>query len=266
MALDPSHTTASAPLASIRIQRKRSRDGALQKCSNTRKRVIVPSFAMAEGGTTIVDGDPVPNESPNCQPGGSELDFLETVEGRKLAYRKVDGTSPGVVFIHGFGSNMNGQKALALEEYCRGRGTAYVRFDLSGHGQSSEEFTECNVTMWLEDLNSVLQLLTEGPQVLVGSSLGGWLMFLYTMRNPDKICGLIGISAAADYIDHIWKGLDKETKQQVRKSGVYRLPSRDSSEPITITLQLIQDADKYCILNMPGIFLLCHIPSYSNNI
>ena len=214
---------------------------------------------MAEGGTTIVDGDPVPNESPTCQSGGSELDFLETVEGRKLAYRKVDGTSPGVVFIHGFGSNMNGQKALALEEYCRGRGTAYVRFDLSGHGQSSEEFTECNVTMWLEDLNSVLQLLTEGPQVLVGSSLGGWLMFLYTMRNPDKICGLIGISAAADYIDHIWKGLDKETKQQVRKSGVYRLPSRYSSEPITITLQLIQDADKYCILNMPGILLLCHI-------
>ena len=214
---------------------------------------------MAEGGTTIVDGDPVPNESPTCQPGGSKLDFLETVEGRKLAYRKVDGTSPGVVFIHGLASNMNGQKALALEDYCRGRGTAYVCFDLSGHGQSSEEFTECNVTMWLEDLNSVLQLLTEGQQVLVGSSLGGWLMFLYTMRNPDKVCGLIGVSAAADFFDHIWKALDKETKQQVRRSGVYRLPSRYSSEPCTITLQLIQDADKYCILNMPGISLLCHV-------
>ena len=209
---------------------------------------------MAEGGTTVADGDPVPNESPTCKPSDPTLDFLETAEGRKLAYKKIEGASPGVVFIHGLCSDMNGQKALALEEYCRSDGRAYVRFDLSGHGQSSEKFTECNVTTWLEDMDSVFQLLTEGPQVLVGSSLGGWLMFLYTMRNPDRVFGLIGVSVAPDFTHKIWKDLDKETKQEVKRSGVCKLPSPYSSEPYTVTLQLIQDGDKHSILDMPGTY------------
>ena len=180
------------------------------------------------------------------------IQFLETPEGRKLAYRRSEGSSPGVVFLHGLCSTMNGQKASALERLCRGQGHAFVTFDLCGHGQSSEKFSECNLTMWLEDLDAVFTSLTNGQQIIVGSSLGGWLMFLYTMRNPDKVCGLIGVSTAADFTQRLWSGLNKEEQQQVKKSGVYKHPSPYSDEPYDLTLQLIQDGDKYSILDMPG--------------
>lgn len=186
--------------------------------------------------------------------------FLETPEGRRLAYQKLTGCSPGVVFIHGLKSTMNGHKALALENFCRRRGTSFVKFELSGHGDSSQEFKDCNITMWLEDLNAILSSLTEGPQVLVGSSIGGWLMFLYTMRNPDRITGLLGVSTAPDFTQALWKSLDKATKSEVRKKGVYHLKSPYSDEPYDISLELIQDGDKYSVLDMPGVeFVKCPV-------
>lgn len=197
-------------------------------------------MAEANGGGSSVTDSSLP------------VQFLETAEGRKLAYRRFEGSSPGVVFLHGLLSTMNGQKSRALESLCVNKGHAFVCFDLSGHGQSSEKFSECNVTMWLEDLDAVFSSLTSGPQIIVGSSIGGWLMFLYTMRNPDKVCGLIGVSTAADLTQRLWSGLSKEERQQVKKSGVYKLQSPYSDEPYDLTLQLIQDGDKYSILDMPG--------------
>lgn len=205
---------------------------------------------MAEGGTATPTLDPS-DESKEGN-SSSEVQFLETAEGRRLAYRKLEGSSPGVVFIHGLNSNMEGEKAKALEQVCRRQRAAYVRFDLSGHGQSSMDFNVCNITIWLEDLQAILTSLTSGPQVLVGSSLGGWLMFLYTMRNPDSIFGLIGVCVAADLTQMLWKKLSKEEKKEVRKTGVYHMHSPYSSEPYELTLQLIQDGDKYSIMDMPG--------------
>ncbi len=150
---------------------------------------------------------------------------------------------------------MNGQKALALEDFCSKRGTAFVRFELSGHGDSSQNFKDCNVTMWLEDLNAILSSLTKEQQILVGSSIGGWLMFLYTMRNPDIISGLLGVSTAPDLTQQLWKGLDKETKKEVRRTGVYHMKSAYNNEPYEISLDLIQDGAKYTILDMPGKYL-----------
>ena len=199
---------------------------------------------MAEGGTATL-------ESRNDQVS-LETQFLETPEGRRLAYHKVEGSSPGVVFIHGLNSDMNGEKAKTLEQVCRRRRTAYVRFDLSGHGQSSMDFNVCNITIWLEDLQAVLTSLTSGPQVLIGSSLGGWLMFLYTMRNPENVFALIGVSVAPDFTQMLWKGLSKEEKKEVRKTGVYHMHSPYADEPYELTLQLIQDGDKYNIMDMPG--------------
>ena len=187
--------------------------------------------------------------------------FLDTPDGRKLAYYKLDGASPGLVYIHGLRSDMNGLKAVAVEDYCRSRGRAYVRFDLSGHGQSSEAFTDCNISTWLEDLNAVLDALTEGPQVLVGCSIGAWLMFLYTMRNPDKVHGLIGVSSAPDFTERLWKGLDKDTRKEVKRSGVYKLQSSYINEPINITMQLFQDGEKYNILDMPGMLVVLCAPT-----
>lgn len=183
---------------------------------------------------------------------GSHVSFLEKSEDSKLAYCKVEGSSPGVVYIHGLHSDMNGEKAKALEQFCRQRGNAFVRFDLSGHGQSSQVFKDCDISMWLADLVSVLSSLTSGPQILVGSSLGGWLMFLYAMRYPDNIHALIGVGTAPDFTHLIWNNLSKEEKKKVKKSGVYKLTSPYSEEPYEVTLQLIQDGEKYSIMDMPG--------------
>ena len=178
--------------------------------------------------------------------------FLETTEGRRLAYHRTEGSSPGVVFIHGLNSNMNGDKAMGLELFCKQRGTSFLRFDLSGHGESSLNFKDCNITMWLEDLVSLLKCLTSGSQILVGSSIGGWLMFLYTMRNPDNIHGLIGVGAAPDFTEIVWKGLSKEEKQEVKKSGHCKLHSPYCNEPYELSMNLIMDGSKYCIMDMPG--------------
>lgn len=183
---------------------------------------------------------------------GLPVQFLDTPEGRKLAYRRSEGASPGVVYIHGLCSTMNGQKACSLEKLCLKEGHSFVSFDLSGHGQSSEKFTECNITIWLEDLDAVFTSLTNGQQIIVGSSLGGWLMFLYTMRNPDKVCGLVGVATGADFTQRLWSGLSKEEQQQVKKTEVYKMATPYSDEPYDITLQFIQDGDKYSILDMPG--------------
>lgn len=203
---------------------------------------------MAEGGVDSAPPDPKPEDASTP---ASKVQFLESPEGRRLAYRKLEGSSPGVVYIHGLNSTMNGEKAQALEQACRRQGNGFLRFDLSGHGQSSQDFSECNITMWLEDITSVISSLTVGPQVLVGSSLGGWLMFLYTMRNPDNIAGLIGVCVAPDFTQTLWRNLSKEEKQEVRRTGVYR-QSSPYVEPYDVTLQLIQDGDKYSIMDMPG--------------
>lgn len=205
--------------------------------------IVTVRATMAEangGGSSVVNSSSLP------------VQFLETPAGRKLAYKRLEGTSPGVVYLHGLSSTMNGQKARALENLCMSKGHAFVCFDLSGHGQSSENFSDCNITMWLEDLDSIFTSLTSGRQIIVGSSIGGWLMFLYTMRNPDNVCGLIGVSTAADFTHQLWSGLSKEEQQQVKKSGMYKLPSPYSDQPYDLTLQLIQDGDKYSILDMPG--------------
>ena len=202
---------------------------------------------MAEGGALAGGVSTTPDN----------VRFLDTPESRKIAYHRLCGSSPGVVVVHGIHSNMWGQKALALEAFCRARGIEFTRFELSGHGQSSERFETCNVTMWLEDLDAVLNLC-DGPQIIVGCSIGGWLMFLYTMRNPEKVSSLIGVSAAPDFTQQLWKLLDKKTQHEVRMSGVYKLSSPFSSEPYMITLQLIQDGDKHSVLDMPGTCVLVH--------
>lgn len=95
----------------------------------------------------------------------NEPSFLDTPQGRRLAYHRIEGEQPGVVYIHGLNSNMNGEKATALDSYCRSRGRSFVRFELSGHGRSSGTLQESTVTAWLEDVSAVMETLTHGPQV-----------------------------------------------------------------------------------------------------
>lgn len=108
-------------------------------------------------------------ETANSLP--TEPSFLDTPQGRKLAYHRLMGEQPGVVYIHGLNSNMQGEKCTALENYCRAKGKAFLRFELSGHGQSSGSLQDCTVTAWLEDVSAVIQHLTQGPQVSLPSTV-----------------------------------------------------------------------------------------------
>ena len=108
--------------------------------------------------------------------------FLTTAQGRRIAYDRIEGRGPGVVFLHGLRSDMTGTKALALADWARQTGRAIVRFDCSGHGRSSVRFEEGAIGDWFADALAVLNLLTGGPQVLVGSSMGGWLALLLAPR------------------------------------------------------------------------------------
>lgn len=132
--------------------------------------------------------------------GHADLQYLNRPDGATIAYRRLPAaagnTEPGVVFLCGLKSDMTGTKATALEEHCRRTGRAFVRFDYFGHGQSSGAFEDGTMTRWAEDAVAVIDELTEGPQVLVGSSMGGWVMLLTAIQRPERIAGMVGIAAA----------------------------------------------------------------------
>ncbi|KAJ1116786.1 hypothetical protein NDU88_004992 [Pleurodeles waltl] len=128
------------------------------------------------------------------------VQFLTRPDLPKLAYQKIKGKNPGVIFLPGYASNMNGQKAVALEDFCNSLGHSFVRFDYTGCGSSEGDIKECTVGRWKKDVLSVLDELSEGPQILVGSSLGGWLMLLAAIARPEKVAALVGVAAAADHV------------------------------------------------------------------
>ena len=114
----------------------------------------------------------------------SETETLTSPQGRRLAYHKTDGDGPGVVFLGGFKSDMEGTKAIHLEGWAKRTGRAFLRFDYSGHGQSSEAFTDGCIGDWAADAQAVIEELTDGPQILVGSSMGGWIALLMARAIP----------------------------------------------------------------------------------
>ena len=138
-----------------------------------------------------------------------EYETLDLPDGRRIAYHRTEGRGPGVVFLGGFRSDMTGTKAHFLEAWARARGQAYLRFDYTGHGASSGDFLEAGVGDWAHDARDAVLRLTEGPQVLVGSSMGGWIALILAGRIPARLSGLVGIAAAPDFTeDSMWANLD----------------------------------------------------------
>src|SRR5580698_44117 len=125
--------------------------------------------------------------------------ILARCDGATIAYHRLAGAAPGIVFLGGFRSDMSGTKALFLEDYCRRRGRAYLRFDYFAHGQSSGNFANGTISRWRDDAVAVIDSLTEGPQILVGSSMGGWIMVLAALARPRRVAALVGIAAAPDF-------------------------------------------------------------------
>lgn len=172
----------------------------------------------------------------------SEPQVLETPSGRRIAYHQTPGSGPGVVFLGGFASDMTGTKAVHLEAWAKAQGRAFLRFDYSGHGASSGTFEEGTIGAWAEDAREAILGLTEGPQILVGSSMGGWIALLLTKKIPERICGLVGIAAAPDFTaDSMWASFSDEQKEELDKEGLIRLPSDYSDEGYVITRDLIYD-------------------------
>ena len=175
--------------------------------------------------------------------------ILTRDDGTTIAYHATPGKSPGVVFLTGFMSDMTGGKALAIEAFCRTRGQAFLRFDYTGHGASSGAFEDGTIGRWADDTLTALDALTKGPQVLVGSSMGGWIMLLAALWRPERVAGLLAIAAAPDFtVDLIPHGLDEEQKAAIERDGVVYLPSDYGPEPTPITKKLIEDGSNHLVL------------------
>ncbi|HUI16802.1 MAG TPA: alpha/beta hydrolase [Alphaproteobacteria bacterium] len=180
---------------------------------------------------------------------------LARPDGGAIAYHKSEGGAPTVVFLTGLRSDMTGGKALALEAHCQRRGQGFLRFDYRGHGESSGYFEDCVISDWLEDTLAVLDALSEGPLLLVGSSLGGWLMLRAATARPARVKGLVGIAAAADFTEELmWKRLAEDERARLMRDGVVHLLSPYNDEPTTVTRALIEDGRKHLLLSAPIAF------------
>jgi pimeloyl-ACP methyl ester carboxylesterase len=187
------------------------------------------------------------------------VSILAREPGRAIAYCRSAGRAPGVVFLPGFRSDMSGAKALALEAQCRRAGRAFVRFDYTGHGRSEGRFEDGTVGAWRDDALAVLDAVTEGPQVLVGSSMGGWLMLLAALARPERVAALVGVAAAADFATRLmWGRFDAATRAALERDGIVRLPSAYSPEPTPVTKRLLDEARAHELLAAP-IPLACPV-------
>ncbi|HPF46035.1 MAG: alpha/beta hydrolase [Alphaproteobacteria bacterium] len=176
--------------------------------------------------------------------------FLIGPENRKIAYRKLNWGSPTVVFCGGYMSDMEGTKALFLEESCKELGLSYVRFDYSGHGNSSEKFEDGTIGKWRDDALSVIDQVTEGPLIIIGSSMGGWIGLLVSLSRKDRVKAFIGIAAAPDFTRELmWESYSDTIKETLKRDGIYLGPSEYSDEPYKVSYGLIQEGDDHLLLN-----------------
>jgi pimeloyl-ACP methyl ester carboxylesterase len=174
---------------------------------------------------------------------------LTRPQGATIAYHRLAGAAPGIIFLGGFRSDMIGTKALFLEDYCRRRGRAYVRFDYFGHGQSSGDFADGTVGRWRDDAIAVIDSLSEGSQILVGSSMGGWIMVLAALARPERVHALVGIAAAPDFTaDLLPRRLGATEQRELEEKGQVVLPTPFDPAGYLYTAALIDDGNRNLVL------------------
>ena len=178
------------------------------------------------------------------------VQHLEREDGAMIAYRHTPGKGPGVMFLTGFKSDMQGGKAVALEAFCVERGHAFTRFDYFGHGESSGAFVDGTIGRWADDAVTVLDRVTDGPQILVGSSMGGWIMLLAALQRPKRVQGLVGIAAAPDFTrDLIPARLTPAQLKDLDTQGYCDIPNcYDDQEPYRIPKTLLDEGDNHLLL------------------
>jgi pimeloyl-ACP methyl ester carboxylesterase len=175
---------------------------------------------------------------------------LDRPDGTTIAYHALSGKPPVVMFCGGFKSDMTGTKALALEASCRAEGRAFVRFDYYAHGASPGDFEQATIGRWKDDTLAVIDQVAQGPLVIVGSSMGGWMMLLAALARPERVKGLVGVAAAPDFTQELmWPELSDEARAALKRDGVWRRPSQYSDDPYPITLRLIEEGRDHLVLN-----------------
>lgn len=176
-------------------------------------------------------------------------DFLAGPNGR-IAYFRLPGRGPGVVFFSGFASDMTGTKASFLDVWAREAGRAFLRFDYSGHGQSDGAFEDGCVSDWTADALAAFDALTEGPQILIGSSMGAWIASLVAMRRPDRIAAAIFVAPAPDFTQTLlWAGLSADQQAELMRAGSIDIAFDEG--PLPITRRLIEDGRENLVLGAP---------------
>lgn len=169
---------------------------------------------------------------PKAAPNAPRARILTRGNAPSIAYHRREGKTPGVLFLTGFMSDMSGSKAVAIDEFCATRGHAYVRFDYRGHGQSDGAFEDADIGTWLADALDVFDNLTEGPQILVGSSMGGWMMLLLARARPERVKALVGIAAAPDFTERLEAAMTPEHRAEIAATGRVVVPSVYGSDYI----------------------------------
>jgi pimeloyl-ACP methyl ester carboxylesterase len=183
-----------------------------------------------------------------------EVGRLDRGDGVELAWRRRAGRGPGVVFLGGFNSDMTGSKAEDLSAFCADRGQAFLRFDYSGHGASGGRFVDGTIGRWAADAAAVLDALTEGPQIIIGSSMGGWIALLLARelgkrgRSPASLSRLVLIAPAPDFTEVLmWNGFSPEVRKEIQTRGVWQRPSQYGA-PYPITRALIEEGRNHLLL------------------
>jgi len=171
---------------------------------------------------------------------------------QKIAYKYTKGKSPGIIFIHGLNSDMQGLKAASVEKYAKKNKLAFLRFDCRGNGKSFGKFQNFTITDWKKDLIDLLDNITKGPQILIGSSLGGWLMMLASNSRKKRICGLLGLATACDFGNNLYSNLSSKSKNEIKEKGFTKI--KDNNYSYVLSKKFFIEAKKNNILNKPFIF------------
>ena len=176
-------------------------------------------------------------------------------DARRIAVRARAGTAPGLFWLSGFNSDMQGTKAVALDAWAAEQGRACVRFDYSGHGTSGGKFVDGTIGRWLEESFAVFSAFCEGPQVVIGSSMGGWMALLLARQiarlggaSRARVAGLVLVAPAPDFTEELmWKTFSPEVRAEIENKGVWLRPSQ-YGEPYPITRALIEEGRNHLLL------------------
>jgi pimeloyl-ACP methyl ester carboxylesterase len=182
------------------------------------------------------------------------LDVGDGSARRRIAVRLREGKAPGLVWLGGFKSDMQGTKAMALDAWAAKAGRTCLRFDYSGHGESGGDFRQGTIGRWLEESLAVFTAFCRGPQIVIGSSMGGWLALLLVRElrarsAPASVAGLVLIAPAVDFTEELmWKRFTPEIRREIEEKGVWHRPSDYSAEPYLITRGLIEEGRNHLLL------------------